>query len=115
MGNVHYIHRHGRRIAVETLDIGPLPKKRHREQFVKVPETWLRKLSTMHPATRWLAVVLLWKFWRQYRRPFACGNLEEFGISRYYRDKGLTELEQAGMIVVHRSLHRAPRVEMVVN
>ncbi len=115
MGNVHYIHHHGRRIAVETLDIGPLPKKRRREQFVKVPETWLRKLSAMSPATRWLAVVLLWKFWRRYRHTFVCGNLEEFGISRYRKDKGLIELEQAGMIIVHRSLHRSPRIEMVAN
>jgi hypothetical protein len=49
MGDVHYIQRHGRKIAVETLATGPPPKKRPREQFVRVPETWLRKLSTMHP------------------------------------------------------------------
>ena len=117
MGDVHYIYRHGRKIEVKTLDIGPGPapkKKQHKQEFVLVPKEWLPKLSTMSMGTRWLAVALLWNSWRHYGRPFPCSNsfLNEFGLTRRQKDRGLLELEQAGLITVERAQHRAPRVKI---
>jgi hypothetical protein len=114
MSEVRYIHRYGRRIEVETLDTGPLPKKRRQGLFVLIPEAWLRKLAAMSPNARWLAVVLLWKFFRQRGHAFACANLEEFGISKWQKSRGLVELERAGLILVSRNQHRSPRVEIQI-
>jgi hypothetical protein len=112
VGDVHYIYRHGRKIEVKTLYSGPAQKKTRREQFALVPKTWLPKLSTMNMSTRWLAVALLWNSWRNYGRPFPCSNslLKDFGLKRYHKDKGLVELEQAGLITVRRFQFRSPRI-----
>jgi hypothetical protein len=112
MADVHYIYRYGRKIEVKTLDIGPLPTKERREQFVQVPQAWLPKLSTLNMHTRWLAVALLWSSWRHYGRPFPCSNslLKEFGLKRYHKDTGLIELERAGLITVHRFQCRSPQI-----
>jgi len=115
VGDVHYIYRHGRRIEVETLDTSPPPKKTGRHnQFVLVPQPWLSKLSAMSIGTRWLAVALLWKSFLHYDRTFACSNalLKEFGLTRWQKDKGLIELERAGMITIERAQYRSPRIKI---
>ena len=115
MGDVHHIYRHGRRIEVETLDTGPPPKKTARHnQFVLVPQPWLLKLSAMSIGTRWLAVALLWKSFLHHGHTFACSNalLKEFGLTRWQKDKGLIELERAGMITIERARYRSPRIKI---
>ena len=112
MGDVHYIHCHGRKIAVETLYTWAVPSKKRHDQFVLIPKVWLPKLSTMNIGTRWLAVVLLWKSWCHYGHPFPCSNslLKEFGLTRWHKDKGLIELERAGLITMQRTQHRSPQI-----
>jgi hypothetical protein len=42
-----YVVRQGRRIAVETLDLGPTPKKRRKQfraEWVKLPLQWAEAL-----------------------------------------------------------------------
>src|SRR4029450_12069684 len=98
---IRYVIRNGKRIEVETIETNIGPKRRSR-QFVYVPEDWLRKLSTMRGfSVRWLAVVLLWKSFRHYGRAFNCANLEDYGINRQLKRRGLAELERAGMILVY--------------
>ena len=115
MGDVHYIYRQGRRIEVEALDTSSPAKKTGRHnQFVLVPQPWLSKLSAMSIGTRWLAVALLWKSFLHYGRTFACSNalLKEFGLTRWQKDKGLIELERAGMITIERAQYRSPRIKI---
>jgi hypothetical protein len=111
--NIRYVIRHGKRIEVETIETGTTPERR-RGRFVRVPERWLKKLSGMSLSTRWLAVVLLWKSFQNYGRVFSCPNLEDFGISRRQKRKGLVELERAGMILVHRARRKSPRVKIAL-
>lgn len=113
MGNVHYIYRDGRKIEVKTLYTGPAPTKKRHEQFALVPVSLMLKLAALKPYTRWLAVVLLLKAFRQRSKTFTCADLREFGVTRWQKDKGLIELERAGLIVVERAKHRAPRVKML--
>ena len=102
MGNVHYIYRDGRKIEVKTLYTGPAPTKKRHEQFALVPVSLMLKLAALKPYTRWLAVVLLLKAFRQRSKTFTCADLREFGVTRWQKDKGLIELERAGLIVVER-------------
>jgi hypothetical protein len=115
MGEVYYIYRHGRRIEVKTLYAGPTPKKKRHNQFALVPVSLMLKLAAMKPYTRWLAVVLLLKAFQRRGQTFICADLREFGITRWQKDKGLIELEQAGLITVERAQHRAPRIKMLAD
>ena len=114
VGDVHYIHRHGRKIEVKTLYTGPAPAKKRREQFTLVPVPLMLKLATLSLNARWLAVVLLWKSFQQRGRPFTCADLKEFGIKRYKKSSGLIELEQAGIITVDRARCRSPRIKILI-
>jgi hypothetical protein len=116
VGDVHYIYRRGRRVEVDVLNPitpdAPQSKRKRHGQFVLVPKAWLPKLSAMNIGTRWLAVALLWKSWCHYGRPFPCSNslLKEFGLTRWHKDRGLVELEQAGLITVRRAQFRSPQI-----
>jgi hypothetical protein len=112
MGDVHYIYRHGRKIEVKTLYTGAAPSKKRQAQFALVPVSLMLKLADMKPTARWLAVVLLLKSFQQRGRAFTCADLEEFGLTRWQRNKGLAELEQAGLITVERAQYRAPRIKI---
>jgi len=117
MGDVHYIYREGRRIKVKTLNTGPLPRKRHQNYCVLVPELWVEKLlpALSTSTIRWLAVVLLWRSFRSRGHAFACPNLERYGVSEYQKRKGLIELERVGLIAVERVLGKSPRVKIVLD
>jgi hypothetical protein len=110
---VRYITRHGKRIEVETIETNISPRQRP-ARFVLVPKHWRRKLSTMRLRTRWLAVVLLWKSFQHYDRVFSCANLENYGISPRQKREGLVELEQAGMILIHRARGKSPRIKIAL-
>jgi hypothetical protein len=59
-------------------------------------------------------VVLLWKSFRHRGHAFECPNLEDFGISRRQKRRGLAELEREGMILVHRAQRKSPRVKVTL-
>jgi hypothetical protein len=115
--DVHYIYREGRRIKVKTLNTGPLPRKRHQNCCALVPELWVEKLlpALSTSAARWLAVVLLWRSFRSRGHPFACPNLERYGVSEYQKRKSLAELERAGLIAVERVPGKSPKVKIVLD
>jgi hypothetical protein len=113
VGDVHYINRAGRRIKVETLDTGALPKRRRHGRFVQVPEPWLEiRLPALTLAARWLAVVLLWLSFRHHGHAFTCPNLKRYGISRFQKQRALAELERAGLIVMQRAPRRSPKIKI---
>jgi hypothetical protein len=115
--NVYYIYRDGRKIEVKTLDTGSLPKKRRQDCCALVPELWVEKLlpALSTSTTRWLAVVLLWRSFRNRGHTFACPNLERYGISQYQKRESLAELERAGLIAVERVPGKSPRVKIVLD
>ena len=117
MGKVHYIRRHGRQIAVETIVPGAVLKKKEKrrdDHFVRVPESWMEKqLPALTDTARWPAIVLLWLSFRHHGQVFICPNLERYGISRYRRRTALAKLERAGLIVVQRTSFGSPRIKIV--
>ena len=118
MGEIYYVHRHGRKIAVRDLDTGPVPKKKqHQNCCALVPELWVEKLlpALSTSAARWLAVVLLWRSFRSRGHPFACPNLERYGVSEYQKRKSLAELERAELITVERVPGKSPKVKIVLD
>jgi hypothetical protein len=68
----------------------------------------------MSMGTRWLAVVLLWKSFQHYGRAFNCANLEDYGINRQLKRRGLAELERADMVLMHRARNKSPRVKVAL-
>jgi hypothetical protein len=94
-----------------------LPRKRQQNCCVLVPELWVEKLlpALSTSTIRWLAVVLLWRSFRSRGHPFACPNLERYGVSEYQKRKGLAELEQVGRIAVERVLGKSPKVKIVLD
>jgi hypothetical protein len=120
MGEIYHVYRRGKKIAVRDLDTGldPMARKRRKDCCALVPELWVEKLlpALSTNATRWLAVVLLWRSFRNRGHPFACPNLKRYGISEYQKRNGLAELEEAGLIaVVERLPGRSPRVKIVLD
>jgi hypothetical protein len=111
MGKVHYIRRHGRRIAVETIDPGAVLKrkeKRWRDHFVRVPESWMEKqLPALTDTARWPAIVLLWLSFRHHGQVFICPNLERYG------DQPISEADGPSQIGAGRVDRRAADVVRV--
>ena len=58
--------------------------------------------------------VLLWKSFQHYGRAFNCANLEDYGINRQLKRRGLAKLERAEMILVHRVRRKSPRVKITL-
>jgi hypothetical protein len=51
---VRYVTRHGRRIAVETIEAGPAPAKKRapfKAQWVKFPARWIEALKRSKSAS----------------------------------------------------------------
>jgi hypothetical protein len=116
---LRHVMRHGRRIAVETLDLGSGPSKARRQQglFIKVPLQWAAvasKATKTPKAFIWL--LLLHLAWRTKNTTFSFSNEM---LRRYYRvspqtkRRALEELEAAGQISIKRQNGRAPIITLI--
>ena len=119
MADVHYIYRHGRKIEVKTLDIGPGPapkKKQHR--LVGFPWAFLVDVCRLTEGRTTLVVAMY-----IYRRTHVCrsqtvtlpiGELRELGVDRKRRHEALSMLEAAGLIRIEKApAGRSSKVTLV--
>jgi hypothetical protein len=112
-----YIVRHGRRIAIKTMETGVEPKRRQVDPFVKVPLRWieLAAKATRSPATL-ILIELLYTAWRMKSStiPFPSVKLNQRGASREIKRRVLRDLEQARLITAERRSHKAPLVTLLL-
>jgi hypothetical protein len=111
----HYVTRHGRRIEVETLDVGAPAKAKQppeNEPFVNVPLRWAVEAAK---ATRSPAIIvcihLLYLAWKTKSRTVTLSNRD--GIDPKTKDRVLRKLEAAGLVRAERHRGRSPRVTIL--
>ena len=98
---------------------GFVPKKiqKRRQQFVRVPWTWIERLQQAHHiATYRVALHVLFRYWKEGGRPFALSNvaISDEGVSRQRKWEALVELERLGLIILERRARRSPRITVIV-
>jgi hypothetical protein len=96
-----------------------VPKKirQRRQQFVKVPWTWLERLAQSRSANTYrVAVTLLYLHWKGNGEPtkLANGMLAMDGVSRYAKRRALIELERFELITIKRRQRRSPIVTLIL-
>ena len=92
--------------------------KRHRQQFVKFPRSWVGQLQdARHIGSYRIALYLLFQHWKSDGRPIRLSNiaLVGMGVSREQKRRALWELERLGLIRVERRRYRSPLVTVVVS
>jgi hypothetical protein len=92
--------------------------KRHRQQFVKFPRSWVGRLQdARHIGSYRLALYLLFQHWKSDGRPIRLSNiaLVGTGVSREQKRRALWELERLGLIRVERRRYRSPLVTVLVS
>jgi hypothetical protein len=107
--------RHGKRIAVETLEIPgmkPKPRRRRSDAFVMVPWAWVERLErTRNATTMKIAHRLLHLDWKSQGQPAALSNI---AVARFVGRRGkwraLRELERLGLIRVERRTGSSPKI-----
>ena len=111
-----YVVRHGRRIAVETIETGVIPRRRRTDLFVKVPLSWIEQATQATKTPK--ALVCIWLLhlaWKTKSHTFALPNsgLRKRGVNRLTKYRVLRELEIAGLITVERHSRRTPLVTLI--
>ncbi len=116
---MHYVVRHGRRIAVETINTGIAPKQKiHREAHIGCPVKWLKRVLPVVRSKQELAVAQwLW------RRRTVCGGewfsvpnetlYKELGLDRQVKYRTLKRLKKAGIIDTVHDGKQAIRVRII--
>jgi hypothetical protein len=93
-----------------------VPRKiqQRRQQFVKVPWTWIEKLEGASGQTYHVAHYLLHLHWQQKGGPvkLANGMLRIDGVSRQSKWRALRDLEQRGLVTVKCRPNRSPLVHL---
>ena len=108
------VYRHGKCIAVDTLDTAtPAMKRKPFEvQFVKLPDYWIERLErSNNPGTFKLAHrILKDEFKCQYVGGEIVLSTEATGLSRKVRSKAVKELVGLGLIKIEQNGNQAVRV-----
>jgi hypothetical protein len=115
---MRYVHRHGKRIAVDTLITGT-PTRRRKPfavRFVKLPDYWIEKLQqSNNPGTLKLALRILKEaFKRQYLGGEIVLSTEVTRLSRKVRLKAVKELVKLGLIEIEQTGNQATRVISII-
>jgi hypothetical protein len=115
---MRHVDRHGRRIAVDTLNIGTPIKKRKPfvVHFVKLPDYWIQQLKkSSSPGTFKLAHSILKE---AFRREYVGGEIvlstEVTGLSRKVRCRAVKKLVKLGLIKIEQNGNRATRVISII-
>jgi hypothetical protein len=101
----------------ERLAVVPRKIQKRRQHFVKVPWTWIERLSkTGSPNTYRVALHLLYLHWKQggHAITLANGMLIMEGVSRWAKWRALRELEQLGLINIECRPRKSPLVTVIV-
>jgi hypothetical protein len=113
-----YITRHGKRIAVDTLNTATPIKKRRSfaMHFAKLPDYWIEQLQkSNNPGTLKLALRILKEaFKRQYLGEEIVLSTEITKLSRKVRCRAVKELVQLGLIEIEQNGNQATRVISII-
>jgi len=92
----------------------PFKMRKRRQQFVKVPWTWVDKLAGATGQTYCVALCLLHLHWQQKGGPvkLANGMLRIDGVSRQSKWRALSDLEHRGLVTVERRPRRSPMIHL---
>ena len=98
--------------------VGYVPRKiqKRRQQFVKVPWTWIERLSeARHISTYRVALHVLHLNWKRSGRSFVLPNgmLRKEGVNRWGKWDALQELEQLGLIHIERRPRKSPVITVI--
>jgi hypothetical protein len=91
----------------------PAKTKERRKHFVKVPWTWVEKLTAArHIATHRVALYVLYRHWKAGGSPFTLSNMAvaDVGVNRWRKWDALGELERLGLITIERRQRKTPRI-----
>ena len=113
-----YVHRHGKKIAVDTINTDTPAKKRKRfeARFVKLPDYWIEQLErSTGPGTFKLAHRILKE---DFKRQFVGGEIvlstEATGLTRKVRSRAVKELVGFGLIEIKQNGNQALRVTDII-
>jgi hypothetical protein len=111
---VKYVHRYGKKIAVDTIN-AETAAKRHKPfdvSFVKLPGYWIKQLEQSNsPGTFKLAHrILAEKFKREHVGGEIVLSTEVTQLSRKVRSRAIKELIGLGLIEIDQHGNRAVRV-----
>jgi hypothetical protein len=117
-GNIRYVTRHGRRIAVETLNPDPPTKIRRRREdaFVQVPlAVATRAAAAMKSPKMMIWLYLLYRAWQTKSTTVTVSTdaLIAYGVNRRTKSRALRQLEVAGLITIKRASRRTPVVTLI--
>jgi hypothetical protein len=111
----NYVIRHGRRIEVETLDLGipAKPRARKKRDFVMTTRAQFDRLCAARTATTFKVFLLIqFLVFRSRTKSVRLANvtLAECGVDRWQKYRALAQLETMGLIRVMRCRHRSPEI-----
>jgi hypothetical protein len=120
MDDVHYVIRHGKRIAVETLETGIVPKRRKRDYdaFIMLNhKDAVAGFSTIGCPAALVWCALIYQAWKNksnaIRVPTAL--LRSWGVSRWTWARTLTKLDRGGLIRIDElKPGKAARITLLV-
>jgi hypothetical protein len=105
------------RTILEDRAFVPHEIKKRRQHFVKVPWTWVERLSdTRRLSTYRVAMHVLYIHWKRGGQPFPLSNgmLMMEGITRWSKWDGLKELERLGLVRVERRRRKSPFITVII-
>jgi hypothetical protein len=100
---------------VQTVTRAPRKIAKRREHFVRLPFSWIERLTGASGQTWHLAVQLLYLRWRKgAKKPIKLANrmLQIDGISRATKWRALAELEHRGLITIERQSGKSPLIHV---
>jgi predicted transcriptional regulator len=115
---VKHVHRHGQRIAVETVSTATPVRERKpfNVSFVKFYDYWIKRLEqSKNPGTFKLFLRILKA---DFKRQITGGELvlstEATGLSRKVRSRAIRELVELGLIEIEQNGNQAVRVTKLI-
>jgi hypothetical protein len=109
---------HPKNIGLNPEQWAVVPKKirKRRERFTQVPGIWRERLTKVrYISTYRVALHVLTRHFETRGEPFTLSNgaLALENISRWEKPRALSELEEAGLIVIERRKRKTPRITIL--
>jgi hypothetical protein len=112
-----FVYRHGRRIAVETLNPTPAQAKHQKRLFIQVPLDLVARAAKATDGQRLLVwELILHRCWRERSQTVTATNdmMRVHGISRDVKLRALRQLEEVGLVTVQWRVTKNPIVTVVL-
>jgi hypothetical protein len=100
----------------EVQAIVPRKIRRRREHFTQLPGIWKERLTKVkHISTYRVALHILMRDFETRGKPFTLSNgaLALENVSRWEKPRALSELEEAGLIMIERRNRKSPQITVL--